>query len=102
MAKGINAWKTDGGVDLTMDRFLPRLTDEERDVRYERWKNIQNNSFNWIDKWEKNNELGQFTHNHNRQLTNHERFLRASVSPAIFFWTSFLVWKIAYSFSGVR
>ena len=102
MAKGINAWKTDGGVDLTMDRFLPRLTDEERDVRYERWKNIQNNSFNWIDKWEKNNELGQFTHDHNRQLTNHERFLRASVSPAIFFWTSFLVWKIAYSFSGVR
>ena len=55
MAKGINAWKTEGTVDLTMDRFLPRLTDGERDVRYERWQNIQKSSFDLADKSKKTN-----------------------------------------------
>ena len=49
MAKGIDTWKTEGTVDLTMDRFLPRLTDSQRDIRYERWKSAQHNSFNWTD-----------------------------------------------------
>ena len=44
MAKGIDAWKTESTVDLTMDRFLPRLTDNERNLRYERWQNIQKSS----------------------------------------------------------
>ena len=97
MAKGIDAWKTESTVDLTMDRFLPRLTDNERNVRYERWQNIQKSSFDWTDKQTRNNESSQFG---NHALTNHERILRASVSPAIFFWTSFILWKIAHSFPG--
>ena len=100
MAKGINAWKTEGTVDLTMDRFLPRLTDGERDKRYERWQNIQKSSFDWTDKSDRINETSKFRYYGSHTLTNHERFIRASVSPAIFFWTSFILWKVAHTFSG--
>ena len=100
MAKGIDAWKTESTVDLTMDRFLPRLTDGERDVRYERWQNIQKSSFDLADKSKKTNKSSKYLYYGSQTLTNHERFLRASVSPAIFFWTSFLLWKVAHSFSG--
>ena len=103
MAKGVDAWKAEGTIDLTMDRFLPRLTDNQRDIRYELWKNALNKSFNWVDKREdlKSPSVPPMPNN-TYNLTNHERWLRASLSPAIFFWTSFVLWKISYSFSSDR
>ena len=100
MAKGIDVWKAEGTVDLTMDKFLPRLTDNQRDIRYERWKCAQNKAFIWTDSRNANPCYIQPVPYYNYNLTNHERFLRASVSPAIFFWTSFLLWKFSHTFSG--
>merc|ERR1712228_647513 len=100
MAKGIDTWKTEGTVDLTMDKFLPRLTDDQRDIRYERWKCAQNKAYARTDSRDANPWYIQPVPHYNYNLTNHERFLRASVSPAIFFWTSFLLWKFSYTFSG--
>ena len=99
MAKGVAAWNAKGSMDLTMDRFLPRLTDDQRDIRYESWKNAQKKSFDWADAQDQKQSTASAKSQHNYNLTNHERLLRASVCPAIFFWTSFLLWKISYSFS---
>ena len=100
MAKGIDTWKAEGTIDLTMDRFLPRLTDTQRDIRYERWKFAQQNPFNWTDTQTASTSFASSVPYYNYNLTNHERFLRASVSPAIFFWTSFLLWKVSHSFAS--
>ena len=103
MAKGVEVWKAQGTVDLTMDRFLPRLTDNQRDVRYEHWKTALKNSFNWVDTVASSRAISPPINTDNTyRLTNHERLLRASVSPAIFFWTSFLLWKISHSFCSDR
>ena len=103
MAKGVEVWKAQGTVDLTMDRFLPRLTDNQRDVRYEHWKTTLKNSFNWVDTVASSHAISPPINTDNTyRLTNHERLLRASVSPAIFFWTSFLLWKISHSFYSDR
>ena len=99
MAKGVAAWNAKGSMDLTMDRFLPRLTDDQRDIRYESWKNAQKKSFDWADAQDQKQSTASAKSQHNYSLTNHERLLRASVCPAIFFWTSFLLWKFSYSFS---
>ena len=103
MAKGVDVWKAQGTVDLTMDRFLPKLTDNQRNVRYELWKSALRNSFDWVETADSSNVVSPpvITDNTYR-LTNHERRLRASVSPAIFFWTSFLIWKISHSFCSDR
>jgi hypothetical protein len=100
MAKGVDIWKAEGTIDLTMDRFLPRLTDSQRDIRYERWKVAQQNSFNWTDTQTVSPSFASSVPYYNYNLTNHERFLRASVSPAIFLWSSFLLWKVSHSFSS--
>ena len=99
MAKGVDAWRAEGTIDLTMDRFLPRLTDSQRDIRYERWKFAQKNAFKWTDTQTVSPSFASsLPYNYN--LTNHERLLRASVTPAIFLWTSFLLWKVSHSFNS--
>lgn len=101
MAKGVGVWKTEGTMDLTMDKFLPRLTDNQRNIRYELWKNALEKSFNWSDTHKDSASPSKCSmHQNTFNLTNHERLLRASVSPAIFFWTSFLLWKVSCSFSN--
>jgi len=47
-AKGVStSWDTRASLKLTMDTFLPRLTRDQRDVKYERWQKAVDRSLNW-------------------------------------------------------
>ena len=82
-SRGIGAWDVHTSHNLTLDRFLPRLTPNERDVKFERWKEAVDRSMNWGVK--------------PKPVTSDEQRLRASIPAAVFAFTSFIIWKIACS-----
>ncbi len=82
----------DSGLEVSsIDKFQPRLTSEERDVRYERWKDAVERSFNWI----KEPPVVVADNEAEIVMTLASSKMYASLSPAIFLWTSFLLWKLA-------
>ena len=82
----------DLGLEVSsIDKFQPRLTTEERDVKYERWKDAVERSFGWIKEPPvvvDDNEAAIV-------MTFASSKMYASLAPAIFLWSSFLLWKLA-------
>jgi len=91
-AEGIDLWekRADPKWDKThhvssLDKFMPRLSDEERDVRFARWRDAVGRSLGWAKTTE---EV--------KSMTPTDR-IYASVPAAIFICSSFLLCKIADS-----
>ena len=96
-AHGVDAWDIRASVNSSMDKFLPRLTPDRRDVLYERWRKAVNVSNYWGDGNRQEDETGRpiVSSRRSHSVTEKEQRLRASVPFTIFAFTSFLVWKIA-------
>ncbi len=46
----MDVWTPESVVEATTtDKFLPRLTEDERDVRFERWQEAVKRSLNWVE-----------------------------------------------------
>lgn len=100
LAKGVEAWNLRRSIDLAMDRFNPRLTLNERDLRHEKWRNAVSRSMHWEDDFEGNpSKLKRDPQN--SLLTKDQNLMRASVSPALFIFSSFVLWKISCSLSDL-
>ncbi|GLH10892.1 Putative ribulose kinase [Gryllus bimaculatus] len=46
-AEGINVWELKGHQGVPKDYFYPTITEDERDIRYSRWKMAIKRSLNW-------------------------------------------------------
>lgn len=46
-AEGIKVWDLDNTQLITSDTFYPVITEEERDIRYSKWKMAVERCFNW-------------------------------------------------------
>jgi hypothetical protein len=93
-AEGIDVWETrpDSGHETSsIDKFQPRLTSEERDVKFERWKEAVQRSFGWIVEPISGDESAATS----TTTTVASSRIHASMGPTIFLWTSFLIWKFA-------
>ncbi len=68
----------------SLDKFLPRLSDEERDKLYERWKMAVERSKGWAG-----------TSTSARTITTPSEKIYASIPAAIFIGSAFLLQKLA-------
>jgi hypothetical protein len=90
-AEGIEVWNSRTSDDTnvaSIDKFQPRLTSEERDVMFERWKDGVERSLGWAKK-------ASSTATAASAMTLATNRMFASVAPSVFLFTSFLMWKIA-------
>ncbi|CAG2060996.1 unnamed protein product [Timema podura] len=46
-AAGIEVWNMDSIKPVPCDSFKPRISEDERDQRYSKWKMAVERSFNW-------------------------------------------------------
>ena len=69
----------------SLDKFLPRLSEDERNMNFIRWKDAVHRSFGWSK-----------SKNTIRSMTPSDR-IYASVPGAVFVCSSFLLCKIAAS-----
>ncbi len=83
-AERIAVWDTENVGESSKDTFMPRLTEDEREIRFERWKDAVQRSLDWASSKD----------NAKTASTSSSRLLR-SVAPAIYFFTSFLIFKLA-------
>jgi len=109
-AKGVDVWDVRASIHTTMDKFMPRLTPDERDLRYELWQQAVDLSVFWAKRATHSNTSSSNTSSFDKLTqvrslpspprwhspsTDRDRRLRASVPFTIFAFASFLVWKIA-------
>eukprot|EP00096_Caligus_rogercresseyi_P002350 TRINITY_DN14466_c0_g1_i1.p1 TRINITY_DN14466_c0_g1~~TRINITY_DN14466_c0_g1_i1.p1 ORF type:complete len:397 (+),score=85.47 TRINITY_DN14466_c0_g1_i1:469-1659(+) len=87
-AEGVEVWDTrleSPSAKITVDRFLPRLSREERHAKYEKWKEALRRSLNWKTS--------------SKPKMDPETRLLSSVPAAAFFLSSFLMLIIAEKWS---
>jgi glycerol kinase len=72
----------------SLDKFLPRLSEEDRDLRFSRWKDAVGRSEGWV----KSQDQIKATTKANR--------IYASVPAAIFVFSSFILWRVAACFAN--
>ena len=87
------------GDDVTSDKFLPRLTEEERDLRFERWKLAVKKSLGWLgddalQDEDDEDEDGSFNVRR-ATVTRATKRLYASIPGTVFAFTSFLMWMLS-------
>ena len=90
-AKGIDIWDPAACNDITSDKFLPRITDEERDIAYDKWKIAVEKSLGWCTNGEEDCRNGL-----EKTVMSEKSFkLYGSVAPALFAFSTFIMIKIA-------
>jgi len=107
-ANGVKVWDIRASIHSSMDKFLPRLTADERDVLYERWQKAVEVSIFWGDGSSQASPEDadggcNFTQidglrvatRRSLSSTDKDHRLRASLPFTLFAFTSFLIWKIA-------
>ena len=91
-------WNLDNLKTVTLEEFRPSITEDERDVRYERWSQALKRSFEWNSS--KKGE-GISSENVSSASANFEternRRLYASIPAAVYLFSSFLLCKLADS-----
>ena len=74
--------------EVTLDKFVPRLTEEARNIKFERWKMAVSRSLGWImsaaDKASTDPKVSDSTHR-----------LYASIPGAVFAFSTFAILKLA-------
>ena len=94
-AEGIDAWSMKVLCEeATTDRFLPRLTEEERNAKFERWNMAVERSLGWI----KDGESGTSGNKDNPSrevVSDATTRLYASVPAALFIVSAIIMFKVA-------
>ena len=103
------------GDEVTTDKFLPRLTEEERDLRFERWKLAVKKSLGWLREEDLEEEeedceevereerqtrdsssnQQQRVKAHKPRVSRATKRLYASIPGTVFAFSSFVIWALS-------
>ena len=86
MAEGIDVWDPSSIGAATIDEFNPQITEDERDTRFERWRQALQRSLNW------NGNGGSSSQG---TMSSYSYRLHSSVPCAVFVFTLVALCKVA-------
>lgn len=87
-AKGIEVWDLESVVQVPSDTFQPSVTEDQRDMRYSKWKMAIARSFDW-------------TSDRNEQDEDKQGNIVSSIPASIFISTSFIILLLAEKLNGI-
>ena len=100
MAEGIEVWDPTSMSAATSDEFKPQITEDERDLRFERWGQALERSLNWNGGGGNNSHGGSSSKGGtgggiHAAMSSYSYRLHSSVPCAVFVFTAVALCKVA-------